>query len=210
LLQNPNPGLYIQCIRPQKELPFDYLIQFNRQWTYVVLQKGLVYRSQKNETQRDLYVDYQQNIKFPSINVSNANIEKKLNSIKARFRPVLIHYSNSFIIHDIIDNLSKSTLSNMDTICQFKFSELIEKSIVLIQIVNDMLKESSSLNIAPDQIQIVMNVINVASKEELLTIVSIAELFDQKIHWKIDSQRRDVITNDIINIILFNKWITRH
>ena len=165
------PDLYIQCINlNENELNLS-LIKMNKPFTLVDLDQQIIYR-----------------------------IEDQINFNKLNNNKLTSNLLNISFINLIIQKVLNLNKNQQTLFLEIKMNEIINKSIIFIQIINDYLINFNKIFLNQNDLNDIMNLLLIENKDELLLFTSISSLFDDKIFLKVYNSSKHIILKMINSV----------
>ena len=188
ILKKPIPGLYLQCVKPQSNL-FPVILRFDRPWTYIVTSKKKVINFTNIIEQKQIFNIYSSNVFY--------SLEKNTLEQKQLCAKLMKTYHDRLIlpcewVKDLISSImNKEELAEL--ICKQKFFELIQRGLIL----SDVIKESTKMIKLPflqtNQIDSIMKLMDIKDIIELRVLCSISEIFNEGSFNQLFSGRNETI-----------------
>lgn len=190
LNQQPISGLFLQCVKPQREIPYQILFQFQRPWTWINIKNKTVICFSDFNVQQAIYKDYTTNFLF-----SNNINEQKAHLM---FQKYLSYYkenqvTQSKLTDDIVKNLTKTTINLYKIYCNQKFFELTQRALILNDMCNEVQSNTRKNLLRSNEINIICQNMDIHERNELKIIVAISQLFDKHIYRCFFSWRKETI-----------------
>ncbi|KAH0794101.1 hypothetical protein GPJ56_001979 [Histomonas meleagridis] len=194
----PISGFFLQVVRPQSSrgLPFDDLMKFNRPWTYIILSERKIIKPQNIDSHNISYNEYRNNITL-NPKITSKEAEVILAKIRKGYRiapPVRTRPLLGFVQY-----LEKLPIQMRTIACQQQLGGMINKAVALMEAVNQLLNETGALFVSPKPAKEICEKIGIGSDETRM-IVSIAQLFDQRMYRRMYSEREDVLMQMVVTI----------
>ncbi|OHT09972.1 hypothetical protein TRFO_20960 [Tritrichomonas foetus] len=203
----PLQGFFIQCIQPptsvttpqissnaqhQKiKMPLEELIQFQRPWTYINIDSMTVIQCPSIESQKMYRSQYRHSILF-AFDADHNEINKRLTSIFSRYKPNIDVGTSEWAIK-AIKVLEDAPSQMKNFVGEQKTTEIMEKAVTMISLVNGILENTAAVFIDPVQLKEIGRIISVTDKEELQMVSSVSQLFDKSMFRKTEAKRRDML-----------------
>lgn len=199
LFDEPVPGFFLQTVRPQGSvgLPMLKLLRFKRPWTWIRLTEETIYASPEIDIQRKYYNAYNTFINTtPATHGAESynRIKKYLETYKPHF-PKPSEWSTEFA-HKLLS--LPPTIAHI--YCNQKMTEFLNKSTLLIEIVQTMLSEGHKGYLHQSQITEAAEYIDADEDDLLPQVVALADIFDRTIFQKVYSGKKEILRSMIVTI----------
>ncbi|OHT13202.1 hypothetical protein TRFO_16766 [Tritrichomonas foetus] len=194
----PVPGLFLQCISPQSEIPYPEFFQFTTPITYVRLNEKTIFSSNNCILQNMIANEYAESILF-AVNLTEEEHYVRMSKLKKQYSMEEIIKPAESIIN-ILKSFGKVPLSFCPVICQQKLAELVQQAVLIIEISNSMVEQSKSKYLSSTQKMIISELLQNLGKEEMKMITAIAQMFDEKFYQRFYSGRQEVFKQMIVTI----------
>ena len=182
---DPIPGLYIQVIVPQKDIPTKKLLLFPRSWTYVNLHDFRIIQSPDYVTHKQIRNTLRNTI-FTVY--SDSESKRRQSEIMMKYKYRNFDDECNFF-HRVLQ--PESLILSKES-CESLFSDLLMEAITCVKIVEAIIKEKQQAFLSPEQVKNVQKILNI-DDQKLKILVSIASAFDMKVFSVVYTGCQDVL-----------------
>lgn len=188
------PGLFLQCVVPQKDLPLENLMEFQRPWTWIQPSKKAIMRSPDIETQLSVFVSYRR-FSYLTMDLTDEDRHAQIQKMVKKYRmhltwePLSAQWCTDAIkvIAAVPNHIKK-------VICEQKVGELVNMAIALVEAIDSLLSVSEAAFIQPDQKTELSKELGIRKDDdEMRMIVSVAQIFDKRIYRRVQGGRKEMV-----------------
>ncbi|KAH0791396.1 hypothetical protein GPJ56_004611 [Histomonas meleagridis] len=182
------PGLFLQCVTPQP-LPHQKLFQFKRPWTWVNVSQKEVHQYPNIDTQKQIFNEYTTNVLFSDDSESPEakQLIAKLTRLYQKFEVFPTQWSRKTI------DMISSRRSFAERICEERMLEMVNMSILLVNMIDETLANGKLKYLQTNQINSIMKLLELNDKMELRMVCAVAELFQNGSYSKVFAGRNQAI-----------------
>lgn len=195
LHKEPVRGLYLQCVKKCSELPKNLLFQFERSWTWVRADSQIVFQSPDIQRQQQVSKEYMTSIIFDS-NASKEDVENRLTKFKKVYKTDLATHDAERWTSIFIRKLPGASPVEQEFMCNMMVRNLIEKGMLLIELVDHYLNQSGLNFLRNEQTTEITASLGITDKDELGAITAVAQLYDQR------TFKRMITAKDVLKKLL--------
>lgn len=197
--EEPIPGLFLQIVSPQNntQLPYNILLQFSRPWTWINMHKMQIWQSPNLVDHHQHFVKYRDSIKnIPEMteNQKKQTFSRIVRSY-SRYEPSITSWSVDIIKHII--RLPKSFVRQY---CEQKLAELVHKSVILIELVEDIMIDGKVKFLGVEHKAQISQLLNISGKDDLASLASLANVIDSSIFKKVYNGRNEVFKQMLVTV----------
>ena len=187
----PIKGLFLQVVKTQDQLPLDSLKQFDRPWTWIRFSQKTVFTSNNFTHQISIFKEYKEKIlmnpDLPQEEINNLNI--KFNKM---YRQDIIKHNPSKWSTDFLSELNSSSQEFKFFYCEKLLRENLEKSLLLIELIDHKLNEEHISFLISQQVQEIYNKLGIHNDDEIKVIVSFAQFFERRTFKRLLGSRKEL------------------
>jgi len=191
---HPVPGLFLQIVCIHQELPYEYLWQFQRPWTWIRMSQQQVIQSPEIDTQKGVFKEFRSCVQMRY----NEEIISCKSKMQKTYRPKFI-LSNKWSL-SIIEQFNKTPHQIRTYFCEQQLGHYMRIACVMIEKINASMKNSNSPFLSQENAQQIEHQLNLTDKEESKAIVAIAQLFDGLAFKRMYAGRKEVFMQMIATI----------
>ena len=194
----PVPGMFLQCISPQDDIPYQELFQFSTPFTYIRLDERKVYASTNFILQNSIANEYAESILF-AVGISDNEVAIRMNKIKKQFDMKEVDETCDYI-KDLFKSFYKVSEDYCYVLCQQKLAELVQRAVLAIEISTSMCTQTKKSYLVQSQKDVISELLQNPGKEEMKMIISIAQMFDDTIYKRFYAGRQEILKQIIVTI----------
>lgn len=200
--KEPVVGLFLQCVAPQKAIPLEHLMEFDRPWTWIRTKDRKVYNFTHFDTQTRVVREYRSTVLLA---MSSSSAEKT-----ARVQRILQKYKpdpgvGTPWVMDLLRGLQRVKSEFACSYCQQKLDELVYRAVTMIEMMEHVIKKDrvggkGMRCVPPDKKSQIGTQLRIADKWEMHMVCAIAQMFDTRSYWRLFSAKKDVINQMIVAV----------
>lgn len=168
-------GMFLQCIKPQKDMPNLDLALYQRPWTYVNMKTKTVKQSPDWDSQRQTRVQLRQ----VQLVTQHSESTKKQSAIMAKYRIKDINDTTKWSI-ETVKSIFSANEEIRDSLCSIRLSEIVHQSLSVIKLSETLMIEKEQKFLTPDHVRLMNETLSM-EENDLKMAVGVATAFDPKI-----------------------------
>ncbi|EAY11962.1 hypothetical protein TVAG_399680 [Trichomonas vaginalis G3] len=190
-------GLFLQCVKPQKDIPLADLALYQRPWTFVSLKSHTVKQSPDWDSQRQTRVQLRQ-IHLVSLPSGASEASKKQSAIMAKYRPKIVAETSKWASESVKEIFAADS-SIRSSLCAIRLSEIVHQSLAIIKMSEALMNEKQQMFLGPDHVRLMNKTLDM-DDDDLKMAVGVATAFDPKISSSVYTGCHAVITKMLIAV----------
>ena len=172
------PGLFLQIVSPQKDIPLSVLYKFERPWTWIRFDSELVVQIP------DISIQTMAHKEVVMKHIDTVQVTSGYSPVK----PMIIASVLRFI-----QKLKTAKINQRMFLCTSFFGDLVRKSVLMVELIENLSHENKAGIVTPDGQKNIAQVLGIDDRIEMRMVANIASLIDKRVYKRLISGKRDFV-----------------
>ena len=172
------PGLFLQIVSPQQEIPLQTLYKFERPWTWIRYDSELVVQIP------DISIQTQSHKEVVMKHLDNPQVPQGYSPVK----PMIIAS-----VMRLIQRMKAVKQGHRMFLCTSYFGDLVRKSVLMVELIENLSHDNKAGIVTPDGQRNIAQVLGIDDRIEMRMIANIASLIDKRVYKRLISGKRDFV-----------------